>query len=255
MASLAAPALALIPGLNNTGAVWDGVVASLGGAAQCHVLECPALETVEAVADDLLAQLPERFFLAGFSFGGYVALAMLERAPQRVAGLAMVNTCATADNEVQRAARQKAIETAQSGGHEAMVAAQAALVFHPDSLVNVALMQTRARMVKAYGAHRMIAHARACLARPDRTAIVAAARCPVLVVAADGDGVIPTASQKAFAQSLPNAAYSEIGAAGHMLPLERPAALADVLGSWLTRAALDTKLSRSGLHALEETSK
>ena len=77
--------LVLVPGLNNTHAVWDGVVAALGASAQCSALDCPALDTVEAVADALLAQLPERFWLAGFSFGGYVALAMLERAPQRVA--------------------------------------------------------------------------------------------------------------------------------------------------------------------------
>ena len=72
---MAAPCLALVPGLNNTAQVWDGAMASLAGAADCRALDCPALDTVEAVADALLAQLPQRFFLAGFSFGGYVALA------------------------------------------------------------------------------------------------------------------------------------------------------------------------------------
>ena len=230
------PALALVPGLNNSRRVWDGVVAGLGAAAACHALDCPPLETVEEVADALLAQLPQRFFLCGFSFGGYVALAMLERAPERVAGLALVNTGATADNDAQRAARQKAIATAQTGGHEAMVTAQASVVFHAASLGNPAMMQTRVQMVREYGAARLIAHARACMARPDRTAVLAAARCPVLVVAAADDRVIPTAAQKVLAQSLPAARYVEIEAAGHMLPLEQPAALADALRPWLGAA-------------------
>ena len=232
-----APALALVPGLNNSRRVWDGVAASLGAAATCHAFDCPPLDTVEQVADALLAQLPPRFFLCGFSFGGYVALAMLERAPERVAALALVNTGATADNDAQRAARQKAIATAEAGGHETMVEAQAAMVFHAASLANPALMRSRMEMVREYGAKRLIAHARACMVRPDRTAVVAAARCPVLVVAAADDRVVPTAAQKALALSLPGARYVEIGAAGHMLPLEQPAALADALRPWLTQAA------------------
>lgn len=231
------PTLALVPGLNNSRRVWDGVVDGVGAAAHCHALDCPPLETVEEVADALLARLPQHFFLGGFSFGGYVALAMLERAPERVSGLALINTSANADNEAQRAARQKAIAIAQAGGHEAMVTAQASVVFHAASLADSAMMQTRMQMVREYGARRLIAHARACMVRPDRTAVVAAARCPVLVVAAADDRVIPTAAQKSFAQSLPAARYVEIDVAGHMLPLEQPAALAEALRTWLGAAA------------------
>lgn len=232
-----APRLVLVPGLNNTHAVWDGVVAALGGSVQCSVLDCPALETVEAVADALLAQLPERFWLAGFSFGGYVALAMLERAPQRVAGLALVNSSARADTEAQRAARAQSIAMAQAGGHEAMVAAQAPVVFHPASLSNAALMHARGDMVRAYGSERFVAHLRACAQRPDRTELLARSTCPLLVVAAADDRVVPTAAQKALAASLPRAHYTEIADAGHMLPMEQPQAVAAALQAWLEAQA------------------
>lgn len=237
MAGAPIPVLALVPGLNNTRQVWDGVAASLGRAVDSRAFDCPPHDTVEQVADALLARLPAKFFLCGFSFGGYVALAMLERAPQRIAGLALVNSGAGADNEAQRAARAKAIATAEAGGHEAMVAAQASLVFRAASLANPALMETRAQMVREYGAARLIAHSRACMARPDRTHVVAMAGCPLLVVAAGDDRVIPTAAQKAFAHSLTGAQYVEIEAAGHMLPLEQPAALADALRTWINSAA------------------
>ena len=230
---MAAPVLALLPGLNNTAQVWDGVVAGLAGAADCHALDCPALDTVEAVADALLAQLPARFFLAGFSFGGYVALAMLERAPSRVAGLALVNSSTRADTDAQRAARAKSIQAAQAGEHESLMAAQAALVFHPSSLSNTTLMATRAHMVRAYGSARFIAHLQACAQRPDRTALLAASTCALLVVAAAEDQVIPTAVQQAGAKALPRANFVEIAQAGHMMPLEQPAALAHALRDWL----------------------
>ena len=73
--------LVLVPGLNNTSAVFDGVVRALPPQVQARTVDNPPLETVEAIAQVLLQQLPERFWLAGFSFGGYVALALLEAAP------------------------------------------------------------------------------------------------------------------------------------------------------------------------------
>ena len=70
-------ALVLLPGLNNTRAVFDGVLRALPARVQAMALDNPPLETVDAIAQALLPQLPGRFWLAGFSFGGYVALALL----------------------------------------------------------------------------------------------------------------------------------------------------------------------------------
>ena len=77
--------LALIAGLNNTAAVWDAVLpvigaesARVGKVVNCHAATNPAMDTVEELARHWLNNLPQRFHLVGFSFGGYVALAMLE---------------------------------------------------------------------------------------------------------------------------------------------------------------------------------
>lgn len=228
-----APILALLPGLNNTSRVWDGVVSALDGVARCHAPELPALDTVEAVADALLEQLPARFWLAGFSFGGYVALAMLERAPARLAGLALVNSSPRADTEVQRAARARSILAAQQGGHARLVDAQAQLVFHPCSLSDAGLMAVRGAMVADYGSARFIAHLRACASRPDRSAVLQASALPLLLIAAREDQVVPCALQRSVAESLPAARFVEIPAAGHMLPMEQPAAVARVLQAWI----------------------
>ena len=52
--------LVLIPGLNNTQAVWDGVVAALPPGVLALAQDNPELESVEAIAQALLAGLPER---------------------------------------------------------------------------------------------------------------------------------------------------------------------------------------------------
>jgi len=89
--------LVLVPGLNNTHAVFDGVVKALPAEVRAHAVNNPALDSVDAIAQALLPTLPNRFWLAGFSFGGYVALAILAAVPERVQGIAMLCTAPFAD--------------------------------------------------------------------------------------------------------------------------------------------------------------
>ncbi|MEO7940507.1 MAG: alpha/beta hydrolase [Burkholderiaceae bacterium] len=225
--------LVLLPGLNNTAAVFDGVVqALLPAGIDALALDNPALETVEAIADASLVTLPERFWLAGFSFGGYVALAMLQRAPQRIKGIAMVCTGPGADPPAAQPKRQAALDAVAQGRYFEMIEQQAANAFHPDSLTNTALMQARRAMVQAYGPQRYAAHVRATMARPDRTRLLDGSK-PTLVVTASHDTVIPPAGVAAYAAAIPGAQLHTVQGAGHLLPLEQPQGLADLLAKWI----------------------
>ena len=116
--------LVLLPGLNNTTAVWTPLTSQLTAlgldSGAITAIECSDLPSVEAIAADLLTDLPAKFYLCGFSFGGYVALAMQALAPERVAGLILVNTSAIADSEKTAAFRRNAIKKAEAGQHEEM---------------------------------------------------------------------------------------------------------------------------------------
>lgn len=225
--------LALIPGLNNTAAVWDAVIPHLAETARCHAFDNALADNLDAIADDWLARLPPRFHVAGFSFGGYVALAMLAKAPERIAGVAMVCTTSFADIPGQVAAREKAIATAREGGYYPMVAAQAAAAFHPDSLKDKAMMAQRVAMVEAYGVDRFVAHQRASLSRPDRTDLLARFGGPLLIVAASDDNAFPLKIMRRLADAVPRARFEIVERSGHLLPMERPGALAAILNTWL----------------------
>lgn len=228
--------LVLLPGLNNTAAVFDEVAPALPPAIRAHCPNLPALETVEALADAVLWQAPERFWLGGFSFGGYVAMAVLDKAPQRVAGIALICSSPAADTPAQVAKRREAIAGAEAGGYEETAASSTA-PFHPDSLQRPELMARRRAIVRAYGAQRYIAHVKACIARPDRGALLDGRR-PTLLVTASHDTVVPTANVQALAQRVPGSAFACIDGAGHLLPLEQPQALARVLAQWVGRSSL-----------------
>jgi pimeloyl-ACP methyl ester carboxylesterase len=225
--------LLLLPGLNNTRAVFDGVVDALGEVADVHIFEFPPLDTVEALADDVLRRAPQRFHLVGFSFGGYVAAAMLARAPERVHALAFIGSSPAADAPERRPMREAAIAGAQAGKYEEMIKAQGAAAFHPNSLADQDLMARRAAMVSGYGAERFIAHTRASMARPARYDALAALNTPLLVMGGETDPLAPLAEMNKTAAAAAKSRVVVIPGAGHLAPMEKPQLVAQELVRWL----------------------
>lgn len=224
-------ALVLLPGLNNTSAVFDDVVAALPAEIAAFAPTLPALDTVEALADDVLSNAPEHFHLVGFSFGAYVAMAVLEKAPERVRALALIGAGPQADPPDRRAVREAAIEKAKAD-YAGMVAAQAGAAFHSDSLTNDQLMAKRANMVAAYGVGRFIAHTRAAMDRPDRTALLAQLDAPLLLMAGETDPLAPEAMLRELATRAHRSDVRIIPRAGHLAPMEQPELVAAHISSW-----------------------
>ena len=231
-APTSAPALALVPGLNNTAAVFDGVLAALPATLQAHAYDNPALESVEAIAAHWLERLPQRFWLAGFSFGGYVALAMLEAAPERVAGFALLCSAPQADSPEAAQRRLASLDAVAQGRYFELMEQSAPNAFHPDSLANAPLMEQRRKMVQAYGPDRFTAHVRATAARPDRSRLLDGSR-PTLVLAASHDKLFAPAQMSAMAAGIPGARFVAIEGGGHLVPMEQPRAVANALAHWV----------------------
>lgn len=232
---VSAPHLVLIPGLNNTRTVFDGVLAALPAQVAGQALDNPALDTVEAIASAHLAELPARFWLAGFSFGGYVALAMLEQAPERVLGIAMLCTAPFADSPAAALKRLAALEAVAQGRYFELVAAGVGNTFHPASLANAPLMAAREAMVQHYGPVRYAAHVRATAARPDRSHLLDGHR-PTLVLAASHDKLFPPEALAGYAQAIPGVQQAVVQDAGHLAPMEQPQAVALQLARWMGAA-------------------
>ena len=104
--------LLLLPGLANDARVWQGVADRLADVATVHLGDLGTADTMAALADDVLAKAPPRFALAGLSMGGYCALEIVARAPERVIALGLVDTSARPDTPEGRANREKQIARA-----------------------------------------------------------------------------------------------------------------------------------------------
>lgn len=227
--------LILLPGLSCTPELWDAVRAALPAGISCNALENPLHDDIDAIAAAILAAAPPRFALAGFSFGGYVALAIAELAGERIERLALVSTGANADTPEAAASRGKLVDAAQNGGYDSIDGKLTKFLLHPDHQADPAIAAKRSRMSSDYGIGRYVAHQRACMGRPPRAGTLASIRVPALVAVGREDRITPLAQHEEMARRIPAADLVVLEQCGHLAPLEAPNELAYALTRWMTQ--------------------
>ena len=70
-------------------------------------------------------------------------------------------------------------------------------------------------------------------ARPDMTALLKKLTVPTLVLCGQHDQITTTTEMRSIAETIAGAHYKEIAKAGHLAPLEQPAAVNDAIGRFL----------------------
>jgi pimeloyl-ACP methyl ester carboxylesterase len=227
--------------------MWSGVARALASRFRVLKPDLPGRgetvaasgATIEDYADFLeaiLGGLPEPAGLAGFSMGGYAALALARRRPARLAALALVDTRAPADDEAGRARRDEAIATVRSGGVAAIADAMIGKLLTPASLGNRDLVERVRRIMLRQKPETVAADLTALRDRPDARPGLASIAIPTLVVVGAQDALTPPSDAQAMAEAIPGARLAEIPGAGHLAPMERPGAVAAALGDFFAAA-------------------
>ena len=214
------------------GRMWDGVREPFAKRLR---LVTPDLgdgpPDLDAAADAVLAGLgDEPFVLGGCSMGGYLAMAILRKAPARVAGLLFVDTKSAADGPEARDNRLAMAARAESEGVTGWLA--------DAMLPNLVGSTTRDRRPEVLATLRalidsqagsVVARAqRAMAARPDSTGLLAGVSVPTLVVRGAEDALMAPG-----AVAVPGARVAELAGCGHLPPVEDPDAFVALVLDWL----------------------
>ena len=224
-------ALILLPGLASNEALWSAQRNALAPWSP-HVTDVHSREdTIPAMAAALLREHAGPLVLCGASMGGMVAMEAARQAPARVAGLALLGTDARPDSPEMIKLRTDAIALFAQGRVREVIEPNIAFAFHPDNAR--ALAGSYLDFVLAAGADQLIRQNRAVIARPDARVHLPQLRCPVVVMCGDADQLTPPERSREIASLITNARLVIVPRCGHMLTMERPEVVNEVLVEWL----------------------
>lgn len=198
-----------------------------------------ASPSLEQMADDvagLLAALKinEPVVLGGLSMGGYVALAVARKYPNRLRALVLADTRAEPDDAQGKANRDAMIAFAQANDARAVIdkmlpklLAEHTLAARPDVVQEIRDMASAQSIEGIVGALKVLRD------RPDARPGLAHIRVPALVLVGSDDALTPPAMAETLAAGIANAQLVTIPNAGHMSNLEEPAAFNTAAAAFL----------------------
>jgi pimeloyl-ACP methyl ester carboxylesterase len=225
------PVLVLVSGLAADEATWKPQLDALSAEIECHPMALEG-QTIDEMVDTILARSPPQFALAGHSLGGGVALALQRRAPDRVQGLALLNTNAAPDDDNHRQTRLTIIAAADRG-YEGVVGRLVGLIVGPH-VEPAVLGEIKAMLLRA-GARRFQRDHRAALGREDSRPGLARISVPTLVISSAADRVVPPEASVEIASLVPRAHLHTIDGVGHISTLEAPTSVQTAMRRWLDR--------------------
>jgi 3-oxoadipate enol-lactonase len=195
--------------------MWEPQRAALAG----HEVIAPRLygrgRTMDEWADSIAGETQGAFAVAGASMGGYCALALARRAPERVRGLLLVGARPDADTEERRAGRADTIELIRNEGLEGLWRMMLPKLFHDQSVADKQLVYR--------DADALVTALEAVRDRQDSTDVVRSfSRGPVQFVVGEFDPYVSAGELSEFD-------VRELQGVGHLVNLERPDEFNEIL--------------------------
>lgn len=229
------PYLLLLPGLLNDSRLWKHQVENLTDVAVPVVAELTGADSMALLAGHALAQVPaERFVLASLSMGGYVALEIMRQAPERIRGLALLDTTARPDTQEATENRHRLMEIAEQDFARVIDALMPRFV-HPDRLQEPAVTRVIQNMADNVGKAAFLRQQRAIIDRIDSRPYLARIQCPTLVLCGREDAIASPEIHQEMVDAIPDAELAVIDHCGHLSPLEQPERVTAWLRQWLAK--------------------
>lgn len=201
-------------------------------SAKTGVAMADYADDLACILDDL--GVDEPVVLCGFSMGGYIAFQFFARHRAKLRALVLCDTKAAADSPQAREVRYKMAENVEGWGsaHVARLMnsklyAASTMAKRPQIVVDMERVIAGTDPVAIAAAQRGMAH------RDDSTPLISQLDLPTLFLVGEEDEITPPQEVAALAAAAPNSQYVVIPEAGHMSPVENPAAVNTALAEFL----------------------
>jgi 3-oxoadipate enol-lactonase len=197
------------------------------------------VSTVDEYAADVIDLLDvlhvEDAIIGGLSLGGYVAFAILRRAPRYVRGLILADTKSQADTPEGVEGRKRMLQLLAEKGPPAVVDELLPKLLGASTRASQPAVGDRVRALALSNPPEAIAGAvRALMTRPDSTPLLRTIHCPTLIVVGEEDVLTPPALSEEMHRTIAGSEMATVPRAGHLSSFEQPEAFNSAVAAFLT---------------------
>ena len=229
------PTPVFIPGLVCTADLFAAQRAGLVHPVAPVIADTLGRDSLAEMASAALAMVEGPLVPVGLSMGGYVALEMARQAPERLAGLALLNTAYGTDNPDRRAQRLTTIDMAKSDKFRGVTRHLLKSFLSPAALADDALVARVITMAETVGRENFILQQQAILNRRDQSDTLRQLAVPTLVLCGSLDTLTPPDISREMAALAPQADLMILDDVGHLSTMEAPDDVTAQLNLFLAR--------------------
>lgn len=211
--------------------LWSEVTPALQAIGPVIPADLGRDDSIPDAARRILTAAPPRFAVVGFSMGGYVAREVVRQAPERVRALVLVATSARPDSALQQRRKAAAARMIADGPYDGLSRAAVVSSVHPDRARDEALIERVRQMSVRLG--REVFIRQSLMHRDGDIDRLGEITCPTLVIAAAQDTLRGVDESREMVEGIPGADLVVLEGTGHMVPLEVPAVLAEMILTWM----------------------
>lgn len=225
--------LILLPGMMCDARLFGPQIDALSGRTPLMTLPMGAHDTMSALADEVLRNAPASFAVAGLSMGGILAMEVLRQAPDRVAGLALMDTNPLAEKDAVKARRAPQIAAVENGDLRRVMRDEMKPNYLTGGPNRGAILDLCMAMAMDLGVDVFVNQSKALRDRSDQTDTLRAFTGPALVLCGRDDALCPVARHELMHDLMPHSTFEIIEDAGHLPTLEQPEQTTAALSRWL----------------------
>ena len=225
--------LLLLPGMMCDARVFTSQIATFSVDRPVMVAPLTGLASIAGLAENILAQAPPRFALAGLSMGGITAMEIVRQAPERVSRLALMDTNPLAEPDQRAAERAPQIERVLAGGLRQVIRDEMKPGYLADGPNTGHILDLCMAMAEALGVEVFVNQSLALQRRRDQSDTLRAVQVPALILCGVDDSLCPLEKHQMMRDLIPGARLAVIADAGHLPTLEQPEHTNRELNQWL----------------------
>ena len=230
----------LIPGFMLDQSLWDDFVQELPSEWQMIRANLSHGNSISEIAQHMVHSFPPKFILIGFSLGGYVARSIAEQFPEQVSALILIASSLRSDTAQQRQQKMTVIKLSSTETFKGLSSTAIRKTLHPSNTQNNVLIHKIQKMGQHLGYDTFVRQSLLNRNEQDIIKIL----CPTLIIYSEQDQIRSANEANELHQQIKGSDLAVIENTGHMIPMEQPKALAQIILKWLNRDYISSQFEK-----------